>query len=107
MLEWDLGVEDASFIKDESAHLDYVENIPYIGHLGAISALKASMVIECFVSIQLSSSNSIRGALIQIAIPQLREMLGTGVERMLGVFKRSNHLEAPFETRERFSTCHN
>lgn len=73
MLEWDLGVGDASYVKDESTHLDSVLNTPEICHLDPISALKAYLVIECFVSFQLSSSNSIRGALIQMAVPQLRE----------------------------------
>lgn len=74
MQQWDLGVGDASIVKDESAHLDYVQQTPEICHLGSISALKGYMVIECFLSFQLSGSNSIRGALIQMAIRQLCEI---------------------------------
>ena len=72
MLESDLGVGDTSFIKDESAHLDYVEQIQDICHLDTILALRAYMVIECSLSFQLSSSNPIQGDFIQMVVPQLR-----------------------------------
>ena len=71
MLEWDLGVGDVSFIKDESAQLDYVQKIQDNCHLGAASALKGCVVIECFSpSLQLSSSNSI--LIPHVAIPFTR-----------------------------------
>ena len=82
--------------EDESTHLDYVQQTPEICHLGSISPLKAYMIFECILSFQLSSSNSIRSALIQMAIPQVREILGTRGERILGVFRKPMHFEEPF-----------
>ena len=55
-----LGVGNVSFIKDKSTHLDYVQPIPDVTYLGAMSALKPRLVVEYFaLSFQLSCLMSI------------------------------------------------